>query len=324
MTKGYDSLSTPWTQREIALLLQHYPVLEASEVRRQFLPHRSSNDIYTKAQQLGLHKAATADPVESPPWTEEELGLLRRHYDVLPGADLHRQYLPRRSVEIIQRKARRLGFDVPRHVASQPWTERELSVLQRHYAALGAAQVHHAHLPHRTVKAIQHKARQLNLVYRAAGTSSVSRRWTDEELARFRQHYGTLPVPELQRRYFPERSAAALRRLATGLGLSRADYSQPWSDEEIALLRHHYAQGGPPAAAKALPHRSSVSLRGKAKKLGLHCPVPVAGEGWTEEERQRLACLQHLPLPELLAHFPERSRRSIDSQRSRLRRGRHK
>lgn len=324
MTKQHDAFPGAWTPQEISLLTQHYPVLEASEVRRRFLPHRSSNDIYTKAQQLGLHKAATADPVESPPWTEEELGLLRRYYDVLPGADLHRQYLPRRSVETIQRKARRLGFDVPRHVASQPWTERELAVLQRHYAALGATRLHHAHLPHRTVKAIVHKADKLGLSYRKKQASATSRRWTDEELSRFRQHYGTMPVPELQRRYFPERSAAALRRLATGLGLSRADYLQPWSEEEIALLRYHYTEGGPPAAAKALPHRSSVSIRGKAKKLGLRCPRPVAGEGWTEEERKRLARLQHLPLPELLAHFPERSRRAIDAQRSRLRRGRHK
>lgn len=309
-----------WTHREIILLEEHYPKLGASEVRRRFLPDRNSGDIYTMAQRLGLRKASSEpDSTADPAWTEEELVVLRTHYVVFSVVELQRHYLPRHNAEAIHQKARRLGFEVPRNISAVPWTTQELEVLQRHYVAMGAKALQREYLPHRTVKAIIHKAGKLGLKHQPGCSGSQHRQWADEELALLHRYYGTMPVPELQRRYFPERTPGALRRLATGLGLSRADYLKPWTEEEIALLERHFVQGGPSVAAKVLPYRSSTSIRSKARKLGLHCPKPVAGESWTDEELERLERLQHLPLPELLGHFPERSRHAVDSQRSRLR-----
>lgn len=73
-------MASHWTQRDIALLEEHYPVLEASEICRRFLPHRHSDEAHGVAHELGLRKAGAR---EVPPWEAAEPALLRTHR---PGA----------------------------------------------------------------------------------------------------------------------------------------------------------------------------------------------------------------------------------------------
>lgn len=82
----------PWTQKEINILFLDLSLDEMKEL----LPGRSRASIAAKKSRMNPHK--------NPPWTLEEIRILRDKYGVSTAAEIE-ALLPLRSSAAIRRKA---------------------------------------------------------------------------------------------------------------------------------------------------------------------------------------------------------------------------
>lgn len=97
-------------------------------------------------------------------------------------------------------------------------------------------------------------------------------------------------------------------------------YSRHWHERERQVLVQYYPVEGM-AVADRLPGRTRVSVRQAAYAMGLNLPnseMRPVQQKWSQEELQRLAANQNLPLAELTVLFPERTPVSVRKARIRL------
>ena len=117
-------MGNKFTEKEIAILKEHYETMRNQDIVDQFLPHRNKNQIKKKAASLGLKKdieylkALRTSNIEKQNdkrnrrFTEDELSIIKEHYPQ-GGSRLCRKYLPDRSKQVINNKARELGLEAP-------------------------------------------------------------------------------------------------------------------------------------------------------------------------------------------------------------------
>jgi hypothetical protein len=92
--------------------------------------------------------------------------------------------------------------------------------------------------------------------------------WTNADDAVLREHYGTMPLRELRRRLFADRSIAGIRARANRLHVTRP--RELWSTNELRLLKKHYSSLTCPELIKYhLPRRTEGAIYAKASLLGL-------------------------------------------------------
>lgn len=126
----------PWTENEIALLKEKYPISTKKELLELF-PDRSSKSISGKAEKMGIKKVGE---LERKNWTEEELDLIKVYYANSSKGEMLK-LLPNRTWNEIQHKSSRLNirkykeYREPRH----SWSEEEIKqiVLDRGYVYHG-------------------------------------------------------------------------------------------------------------------------------------------------------------------------------------------
>lgn len=95
--------------------------------------------------------------------------------------------------------------------------------------------------------------------------------WTKKELNYVQAHYGKTPTREIAAKL--ARMQSAINMAAQALGLC-SKQAQKWSQEEIAVLRTHYAEGaGVSCVLALLPGRSKSSIVVKASELGYTVPI---------------------------------------------------
>ncbi|MBX3488894.1 hypothetical protein [Parvibaculum sp.] len=154
----------------------------------------------------------------------------------------------------------------------------EIRILRRHYPTGGSAAC--ARLIDRSAVAISKRASDEGIM-REAGTGSESA-WTAGEIAKLRRHYpagGTVACLAV----LPGRTRGAIRENARRLGLKCAGATGlAWTEDEIAVLRRHYPEGGPRACLPLLPARSARAIGEAAKRAGLtrikRGPLPALAE----------------------------------------------
>lgn len=103
--------------------------------------------------------------------------------------------------------------------------------------------------------------------------------WTVAEITFVEQHYGQLSARELGERI--GRSANGLARIVQLYGLSRS-VAPSWSEEELALLRTHYAEGTE-YVMSLLPGRSRKAIFRQASLAGL-----TGRSSWSREDKSFL------------------------------------
>ncbi len=163
-----------WTKEEVGIIIQHFPALKASEIRRRFLPHRSVLAIRAAARKLGL-KAFSAVP-----WTEHELDILREEFPRSGPKGAHRR-LPHRTVDAIKQRSRdeKLTYEPQGDGQSGDfWSTEELQLLKEH-SELPAAELAKL-FPHRNKRAVVNKRYKLQW--------NPIKFWSDTEIERLRQH----------------------------------------------------------------------------------------------------------------------------------------
>lgn len=120
-----------WTERDVALLREHYPGGGVKAVSRH-LPQRTAGAIYEKAKQLGVKAGPTRNHLfrySNAPHIDDAI---RQFYRQPKAGGLsklaHRLNRPR---SWLSARARYLGVTVPR-VNDGPWSETESALLAQH------------------------------------------------------------------------------------------------------------------------------------------------------------------------------------------------
>ena len=93
-----------WSESEIALLKEHYPVSHW-DIVCSVLPNRTPKGIHAKAQKLGLYRSEALGGK----WSSVEIITLKEHYPTAPWS-LLLSYLPHRTRGSIKKKAATLGI----------------------------------------------------------------------------------------------------------------------------------------------------------------------------------------------------------------------
>lgn len=106
-------------------------------------------------------------------------------------------------------------------------------------------------------------------------------KWTDEEKQILREHFADSSKEEILA-LIPRKSYGAIYRLSSTYELrkskkgffksleQRSSGFKPWTDEELKILIHKYADTSFDEMNVLLPDRSEHSIRVKAHRLGLH------------------------------------------------------
>lgn len=120
-------------------------------------------------------------------------------------------------------------------------------------------------------------------------------KWTVAEITFVEQHYGQLSAREIGERL--GRSAHGVARIVQLSGLSRS-VAPPWPEEELALLRTHYAEGIE-YVMSLLPGRSRKAIFRQASLAGL-----TGRSCWSREEKAFLEKhYRNLPTKEIAARL---------------------
>ena len=111
---------TSFTDEEVAILKEHYETMRNQDIVDQFMPHKTTNQIKSKAHNLGLKKdkemlkkmqTETILKVNSDKaFTEYELDIIREYYPE-GGSKIVRKYIDR-SADVIYNKAKEMGIKV--------------------------------------------------------------------------------------------------------------------------------------------------------------------------------------------------------------------
>lgn len=101
--------------------------------------------------------------------------------------------------------------------------------------------------------------------------------WTVTDLSFLENNYGTMSVAGLAT--ILKRTPGAVALMADKLGC-RQKRNRPWSEAEMAIIRHHYSQGvEAEALTRLLPGRSVRAIFSWAEAMGI-----LSGRFWQEDE----------------------------------------
>lgn len=231
-----------WTADERILVEKHYCGMTARSIAEML--GRSVNGVRQMINQLGLKEQLCT------PWTEDEIALLRAHYEKGKGIEQVMRLLPHRTKGAITTCACKQGI-----TGREYWNAWEKSFLKKHYRTMTASQI--AATLGRSVSGVRGAVNALRLSTKQPGM------WRDEEIALLRAHYhdGVAGMPSL----LPGRSKGAIMVQAGKMGLTRP---RSWSPEEELILRTYYPTIGTTVADK-LPHRTPAAIKGRVQLLGL-------------------------------------------------------
>lgn len=187
-----------------------------------------------------------------------------------------------------------------------PWTLRELRFVEKHYGKMETTAI--AEYLGRSPASVASAASKL----RASG--KVTEPWTEAEKDIVRTYYAKGSGHVMAR--LPGRTRKTINWMAQKLGVVSG---RNWSRNEVSLLKRHYPERGT-AVADLLPGRTQDAVKIKACEMGILFRGCRDGtqQMWNGAEWRRLEINAHLPLRELLALFPYRTRSSVQHARVRL------
>lgn len=240
-TQRYRNHRTQWTAIEITFVERHYGQQSAREIGERL--GRSAHGVARIVQLLGLSQGV------APPWSEEELALLRTHY--AKGIEYVISLLPGRSRKAIFRQASLAGL-----TGRSSWSREDKSFLEKHYGNLSTKEI--ATRLGRSVSAVRAAVVKFDL-----GTGK-NRPWSERELVLMQSHYSK-GIDKIKAS-LPDRTREAIFAQAGKMGLTEARLWQPVEDR---VLRDIYPEGGVQGVREKLPHRTIPAIKHRVKALGL-------------------------------------------------------
>jgi len=145
-------------------------------------------------------------------------------------------------------------------MAKNPWTEEEVRLLKKFYPEKGTD------IPEleRSKNAIRHKANRLGIECERDRADYHPDAWTEEEKDFIRENRRRMTIREMASELGRSRSSVADMITRLGVGYS---CPEPWSDEELEILRREYPEKG--SEIPELKNRSREAIHQKASKMGL-------------------------------------------------------
>lgn len=203
-----------WSDSEIALLKEHYPVASWSTLL-SLLPGRSKQAIRLKSHKLSLFREGYTP--RYPNWSSDEDNVLKDNYNSATWCELS-ELLPGRTIMAINHRAGVLGLR--RKVYE--WTVEEESHLKK-VCSEGATWSQLTQLfPNRSLEALLNKINRMGInLPESTPRSLISlKEWSDSEVQILHEHYPRSPwrfIEEL----LPGRSKQSIRGKARKLGIKR-------------------------------------------------------------------------------------------------------
>ncbi|EBP4342236.1 hypothetical protein UK30_10315 [Salmonella enterica] len=249
-------------------------------------------------------------------WTAQDLAFVKKHYGVMDTSELAKQ-LGRTvaSIRITGGKLmrRKAGSEVTKTSEKhrnhrQEWTTRELRFVKTHYGTMKTTEI--AKKLGRTVVSVRLEAQSLG----CCKSSSIL--WTEKEEKIIRREYASGTPVERIMELLPGRTRNAIVLRAAKLKVNNV---RLWRKEEEQLLKQYYPTMGT-CVAEMLPGRTALAVRVMANNMGIifHGSEESRRKIWSKEECLLLEKNNHLPLTELAALFPGRSRVSVRQALKRL------
>ena len=241
---------------------------------------RRREAVRSKIHDLGLRRRS------SRPWSELEDAELVRRYGAESAASIAQDL--GRGPSSVYARAAVLGVSQPGAPPYDAWEDAQIRAGYEADVAVGQI----AALIGRPLLGVVCRAQLLGLRHACRPAD-----WSDAELARMltlaEQGAPYLEIIErLVAEGFPRRTKAGLGPRLRKLGYGRG-WGRPWAEDEDALLRRAYAEGGSlPRLADRLG-RTSQSVRGRAAYIGLIGSHPSRdgfrnGPVWSEADLERL------------------------------------
>lgn len=246
-----------------------------------------------------------------PPWTEDEVALLKKHYRMYTAAEIQQHFLPGCSRSDIYGKAKSLKLQKwPLQRARAHWTEEDVAILCEIYpeeGLPGACQ----RLPQHTRNSVRTKVNYLELRL----STPVGKYWSKEDRQRLIENLH-LPIGDL-RELFPQYSPSSITQVRRRL---RAKNAGVWCQEELAILKAQYGHLGISMLQRRFfPMRLQTNIRQQVDELKHPLPSPELN-GWSEEECDIL--FQHYPTVgagEIQQRYlPHRTRKGIKEKARQL------
>lgn len=278
-----------WQECEDKILTANYDAMTFEEIAK-LIPGRDAKSVGKRARSLGLKRDNS--------WKDWENEILKQHYSSSRGVakKIHEEWLTHRTVGAIHAQAGRLGL-----VDEQAWTPEEDQILYDFYAVCSHKELETL-VSGRTKVAVVARATKLGL--------SRSKDWTEEEIALLQEYYNPNNV-NLAAELIPTRTRRMIIQKARQIGLSNKRV--PWELWEDEIIRKNYeAIGGLEIKNQFLPHRTVLSIRGRANSFGLYTR-------WSEEEIKIVSQYYHkLDWDTLLTMLPFRTKAAIEGKAAQI------
>jgi hypothetical protein len=147
-----------WKPREIAYLKRHFKDMSDLELSRTpLLKKRSRRSVMTMRWKLGLRK----DPKNLKIWTDEEEGLLKKHWLQYNQNELHDKFLPNKTPQQIRQKKMHMGLKGKKYV----WNHREIETLIKVGAENTANTISAKYIPTKTPSQIRGARKYYGIKY---------------------------------------------------------------------------------------------------------------------------------------------------------------
>ena len=239
------SLDRTWTDEEISILHEYYP-LEGMSVSKR-LPGRTPETCAKKANELRIQMIKYSE------WSEEEDKILRERFPIV-GANVAYE-IEGRSKEAVRNRAKELGITSLKHTF---WSEEEHSIIRKYYPTEGSDVV--KRLNNRTKSSVIEQAKKLGVkkIY-------MTDNWTEDEDNILRETFpikGANVCVEML-----GKTKSSVQSRAKKLGLKPS--TTRWTKDEDAILKRYYPNEGM-RVCERLQNRTSYACVARAKLLKLN------------------------------------------------------
>lgn len=149
----------------------------------------------------------------------------------------------------------------------------------------------------------------------------MANKWSKEELKLLKEKYPKSSKDELVQ-LFPKRTFESIQLKANRMKV-RKEYSvdgNEWREDEVSILKEHFALSTNNELTKYLPGRSIRSIQAKAERLGLRKKNRKNREDWSYEDNKLF--IKYYPIMTtkdlIRTHFPNKTKKQIDDKAYRL------
>ena len=132
LMKGIDIMRNLWTEDEIEILKQYYPIMNHKEIHEKYLNSRSAKAIKGMAIRLGIKKLEEYKS-NGKPFSQQEIEIIKTSYLTMDNSELL-LLLPGRSIESIWAKASKLGLH--RTNSRYMWTKEEENFIRNNWETM--------------------------------------------------------------------------------------------------------------------------------------------------------------------------------------------